>query len=101
MSAAAAPLIDFVRDRDRLDVPPFRHTHNGHVADLACDMRQAAVADDARAVARHIRSTRRERLWRIESWLTATAYRHPHPRIEQWLNKQLIAFGWPAWRKAA
>jgi hypothetical protein len=94
MSAAATPLLDFVRDMDRLGVPPFRHDDDSRIWPLACDMRQAALADDVRSVANHIRTVRLERLWRIEDWLMFR--REQHPRIAAWLRKELVAIGWRA-----
>ena len=70
MSAIETTLLDFVRDMDRLDVPPFRYhssTISSALATFACDMREAACADDAKAIAWYIRQTRLERLWRIET----------------------------------
>ena len=66
MTATTTPLLDFVHDMDRLGVPPFRHDD---CAGLARDMRQAAIDDDPRSFALHIRTTRLERLWKIEDWL--------------------------------
>ena len=85
-------LFDFVRDMDRLGVPPFRPTHNSRILGLARDLRQAAIANDARSVAYHIRTTRLERLWRIEDWLMFRKQRHP--RISRWLHKELVGIGW-------
>jgi hypothetical protein len=69
-------LLDFVRDMDRLGVPPFTYGGGARLSDLAIDMRQAALADDAQAVANIIRTTRLERLWRVASWLTASRIAH-------------------------
>jgi hypothetical protein len=87
MTAFSTPLLDFVRDMERQGVPPFRH--DSHLAD---DMRQSALADDARSVADHIRTTRLNRLWRIEDWLMFR--KRQHPRIAAWLHQQLVAIGW-------
>lgn len=92
MSASATLLVDFVRDMDRLGVPPFRHDNDSRIWPLACDMRQAALADDARSVADHIRTTRLNRLWRIEDWLML--HKRQHPRIAAWLHAQLVEIGW-------
>jgi hypothetical protein len=74
-----------------LGVPPFRHKiENGFLWPLACDLRQAAVADNASALA--IRTTRLQRLWKIEDWLLF--HRRQHPRIARWLHQQLVAIGW-------
>ena len=69
---------------ERLNVPPFRHTDNSRIRELAKDIRQAALADDTCAVALHIRTTRLERLWRIEDWLMFR--KQCHPRIAKWLH---------------
>jgi hypothetical protein len=92
MSASTTSLLDYVRDMDRLSVPPFREPRDSRLWPLACDLCQAAVADDARSVARHIRTARLERLWRVESWLTFREQRHP--RIARWLHDELVAIGW-------
>ena len=97
MSAIETTLLDFVRDMERLDAPPFRPAlfdDSVRFRTYASELRDAACDGDAKGVAWYIRQTRLERLWRIETWLTATAYRHPHPRIEKWLHEQLVAIGW-------
>ena len=94
MTATTTPLIEFVRDMDRLGVPPFRHDNDSRIWPLACDMREAALADDARSLANHIRTVRLERLWRIEGWLTFNTERHP--KIAAWLHRELVAIGWRA-----
>ena len=89
MTATVTPLLGFIRDMERLGVPPFRHDD---CAGLARDMRQVALVNDAKGVADHIRTTRLERLWRIEDWLMLR--KQQHPRIARWLSSQLVAIGW-------
>jgi hypothetical protein len=92
MSASSTPLLDYVRDMDRLGIPPFRHDNDSRIWPLACDLKEAALAADARAVAGLIRTTRLNRLWRIESWLTF--HEQQHPRIARWLHDELVTIGW-------
>ena len=88
MSGEGHALILFVRDMERLNVPPFRY-EDSRLWPLACRMREAAIADNVHVVAHLIRSTRLERLWRIENWLTFPKRRRRHPRITKWLHAQL------------
>ena len=85
---SATDLANFVRDLERYNLPPFRYEDTElRFKILACEMRRAALANDARLVAAKISKTRLERLWRIECWLT---HRHRrHPRIAAWLDWQL------------
>lgn len=88
MTGEGHPLIIFVRDMERLNVAPFRY-EDGRLWPLACRLRDAAIADDAQTVAHLIRSTRLERLWRIEKWLTNPKRLRRHLRIAKWLRAQL------------
>ena len=87
MIAIPTPLLDFVRDMERNNLPPFRPSSCARLLGLACDLRQAALAEDAKAVALHLRTTRLERLWRVEDWLTVRTNRARHPRIAKWLHR--------------
>ena len=89
MSASATPVLDFVRDMERRGLPSFRHHSliSSYLCDLACDLRQAALAKDAAAVAHYIRKMRWERLWHIKKWLTCRY--DLHPRIGRWVHEQL------------
>ena len=89
MSASPTPLLDFVRDMERHRIPPFRLYDDTRLWAVGCDMRQAAIAEDAEAVAYCARRTRLERLWRIENWLTSPKRRRRHRRITKWLHAQL------------
>jgi hypothetical protein len=92
MSATTTSLLHFVRDMERLNVVPFRY--DSRHWPIACNMRQAALAEDAIAVAKLIKATRLERLWQIEERLAASPYRHP--KITSWLHQQLVEIGWRA-----
>ena len=87
MSGTHTPLLDFVRDLERHRIPPFRRYDDMRLWAVGCDMRQAAIAEDAEAVAHYIWKARLERLWRIEAWLTCRHDRHS--RIAEWLRRQL------------
>ena len=92
MSASVTPLLDFVRDMERHGVPPFRH--DSHTGNLAADLRQAALDENAQAVVAVIHTTRLERLWRIEDWLMFR--KQQHPKLVRWHNTQLVEIGWRA-----
>ena len=92
MTATTTPLTDFARDMERHGVPPFRDADDSRLSALAIDLRQAAIDDDPRSFANHIRTVRLERLWKIEDWLMLR--KQQHPRIARWLSSQLVAIGW-------
>ena len=94
MSATSTPLLEYVKDLERRGIPPFRHGRGFRIDCLATDLRQAALADDAKAVALHLRTTRLQRLWKVEDWLTCPARKLQHPRVTKWLDQELIAIGW-------
>ena len=92
-TTATPPLVDFVHEMERLDVPPFRPLHydnSVHMRRAASEIRDAAYEGDAKGVACYIRQVRLERLWQIESWLSAR-HGHRHLRIETWLHRELQA----------
>lgn len=84
--------IAYVHDMHRLSIPPFGRHPCARLSSLDCDIRHAALVEDAQALAAHIRTTRLERLWRIENWLTFR--KQHHPRITEWLHAQLVEVGW-------
>lgn len=92
MSAVGDKLTAYVHDMDRLGVPPFRSHPCPGLTALASDIRQAALAEDATAIAAHIKTTRLVRLWRVEDWLILRKQRHP--RRAKWLHIQLVQAGW-------
>jgi hypothetical protein len=74
--------------------------------ELLTEMFEAAAGGDSHEVKRLARLVQRrvklERLWRIESWLTA--YHDRHPRLRRWVHAELEAqldplFS-PDWRTA-